>query len=850
MNTMSKFWSCLLLAATGAAANRYEITATMDPAAGVISGTTRLTYTNDSSGPLDRIELMCRGKMDRDARVALSPALQPGQSTTLEIAFTTPLPAIQNGYRLFAGAWHPKAAVFRDGRFQPDESQADDYDVTLAAPAGEVIATSGKPVEQTATGTHYRARGITSFGLAFSPDFQVTERAAGAVTIRSYYLPGGEKWGVRLADYAARIIPFYRKTFGFYPQETLAILPGSKRSTGGYPPASSMIMIHDTLDAAGGEVFAEWITSHEIGHQYWGWDCVIDSFNYHRWPGIPLGIYTDRLYTEAFNPKSTAHRGFVDTYLGGVANGYDTTIYRTNAELDKLNFDTNNIVEHGKAFAVIQMLEEVMGKEKFLRLVRLLLERYRGRYLSPQAFEAAASEVHGASLDWFFREWVHENKVLTYEIESVAQSGGQTRVKVKRTGAATLAMPLEVTFADGAKMRQTIAADPETQELNFTSAARPVRAQLDPDRRLPIYSPEARQVWGRRTGMVGVQMPELAWGSNVAVVTLRNGDDRPHEITLHIQANVPHRGFGWQTKHTIAAGAEVAIERPFLLGIFPGKARVRVQAIDTTDNIQIGWRTFETEFPLANSRIHPLDVPEPLRSWPNFKKPAYPPLKMIERGQFVFYILSGDTWAESRLDEIAAQRQRAYAEITKMINPAYHERVALYLFPDAETKLAYTGHTGMGWAPGGNVLVEIFNEKERVDPNHELVHIVAGSLGDPPAMFSEGLAAYLQEGHKWEGHPVDAWAKAFADRDLLVPLARLVTFTEIGSEQSQASITYPESASVVHYLIDHYGIEKFLAAYRDVKRAGFAAVFGAPVEEVEKAWLASLKNIDAAGIPR
>lgn len=217
------------------------------------------------------------------------------------------------------GAWHPKAVTFREGAFSPKERQADSYGVTITAPEKEVIAVSGRLIAETLLPggmkeLRFRAENLTNFGLAGSPDLRLTTRQANGVEIRSYYFAAGEKWGPKLADYAARIIPFYQKLFGFYPQDTLAILPGSKRSTGGSPPASNIVVVHDTLDEAGGEPFAEWITAHEIGHQYWGWDCVIDSGAYYHWPGIPLGIYTDRLYTEAHNPKGASrHRGFIDT---------------------------------------------------------------------------------------------------------------------------------------------------------------------------------------------------------------------------------------------------------------------------------------------------------------------------------------------------------------------------------------------------------------------------------------------------------------------------------------------------------------------------------------------------------
>jgi hypothetical protein len=163
----------------------------------------------------------------------------------------------------------------------------------------------------------------------------------------------------------------------------------------------------------------------------------------------------------------------------------------------------------------------------------------------------------------------------------------------------------------------------------------------------------------------------------------------------------------------------------------------------------------------------------------------------------------------------------------------------------------------MGWATD-NMLFEIFNEKEHVDPNHELVHIVAGSVGNPPALFNEGLAVYMQEGQAWDSVHVDSWTKAFAARHMLIPMDRLITFDEIGSEESKPDIAYPEAASIVKFLIERYGFEKFVQAYREMKsspdaeqqnRKAFSKIFGSTPVEVERDWLAAIQQSTAVPAP-
>jgi len=727
------------------AGHHYTVEATLDPVRNQIRGTTRFSYRNPLSGPLGDIPVHTFAEISRVAdsagrelrfqrnyllagdAIVLPQPLPPGGSIELDIAFTVGFAEHRDGYRLLTGAWHPKALVFREGRFLRQEKQADSYEVTLTAPAAEVVVTSGKLVaEETLPDgmkrRRYRVDDITNFGIASSPKFLQASRQAGEVAIRSHYLPGGEKWGVKLAEYAERIVGFYRKTFGFYPQEVVSILPGSKTSGGGYPAASNLFVVHDTLDRQGGEPFAEWIMAHEIGHQYWGYDTVIDSGVYYHWPGLALGIYTDRLYSEAHIPGRT-HRSFISGYLGGVEAGYDTTIRRTWAEIEKLPFDFNNTVAHGKAYAVIQMLEELIGKQTFFKLVTSILERYRSRYLSFEDFERVAEEVSGQKLDWFFRDWVDGNKVLSYAIEGVELTAGEARIKVRRTGTAGMPLVLEVMLEDGQRLRQRIAREPEVQTLVFRARGNVKQARLDPDRRMALYSPAAKHVWGGKLEILEVRVPETpAWGTNPATLVVRNPDDQPHEIEVHSQCNTaePRRGFGYATKQTVPGGAQLTIEHTFTLPPFPGKATHRLRVTDLTAQLQLSRREWTTEFPFANPRANALKLPPELQQAFKFDKAQYARLRMAERGPFVLYYLDGDLYIEGRLEEMAA----SFQTLVERVNPDFGERIAVYLFTDADSMMAYTGRGGTLWS-SGRILAGVFNEKEGFDPSRVLERLAA-----------------------------------------------------------------------------------------------------------------------------
>jgi hypothetical protein len=478
-------WSALC-----ARGNQYRIDVQSDANLN-LRGVVRLVWRNDTPVPATEIPLLAAGRVtrvtgaDRPARfdghrILLSDPVPPGAEATVHIEFQAS--ALRSyGYRLLTGAWHPKAVTFRNGSYKPNQQQADDYDVTVTAPAALVLAAAGEETEPTADGGrrrwHWRLTNITGFGLAASPGFVETRRESGGVRIRLYQIRGDPRLDPAMADDAAAAVAFYRALFHFYPHPALVMLPGDSRNGGGYSPASGIAVFHrNTADHYG------WIVAHEIAHQYWGFDTVIDDGDYYHWPGLALGIWSDQRYVAA----AGGPRFGWPQYRDAVSRSYDTTIRRTTAEMSKLHFDWNNVIGHQKAFRVIRMLEDLMGEDRFLQFAQALLERFRYRCVSFDDFQAAAEEFAGRKLDWFFHDWVDTNGVASYAVDSVESAGGGIDVRIRRTGTARYPIEVRVTAADGARAVQRLAVEPDLQTLHFAVPAAAARVELDPAGKCPM----------------------------------------------------------------------------------------------------------------------------------------------------------------------------------------------------------------------------------------------------------------------------------------------------------------------------------------------------------------------------
>jgi len=211
--------------------------------------------------------------------------------------------------------------------------------------------------------------------------------------------------------------------------------------------------------------------------------------------------------------------------------------------------------------------------------------------------------------------------------------------------------------------------------------------------------------------------------------------------------------------------------------------------------------------------------------------------------------------AEKEISSIKQMRESAFREISDLLQVSYDRKIRLVFYPDGETKKRDIGHTGDGYAFANNI-VEVYNEQTKLDPFHELAHILAGKLGSPPAMFNEGFAVYISEklgadALKYLGSPgktIDRTAGEYLRDGKLIALEELLRFTEIGSEQSKWQISYPEAASAVKFLIESYGLPKFRQAYQRTKNSDEAdgvrknaqvlrEIYGKPLSEIEREWL-------------
>lgn len=137
------------------------------------------------------------------------------------------------------------------------------------------------------------------------------------------------------------------------------------------------------------------------------------------------------------------------------------------------------------------------------------------------------------------------------------------------------------------------------------------------------------------------------------------------------------------------------------------------------------------------------------------------------------------------------------------------------------------------------------------DMQHEFVHIVHGKfipLGNMPNWMTEGLAEYISGNRQDERLRLLLQTRRLFGLQALHKAFYFASLRPLGSETTADTVNievqgYNESESIVRYIAETYGIDKFYAlnaeyvASRDID-ASFRKVLGSGIVQVERDWVA------------
>ena len=402
---------------------RYQLALRLDPAADQLWGHERLRVVNTEDQALNEILLrlypdfpssfMDEQVLEDEARlkvggvqvggqavtvryedanttlvVPLAAPLAPGTSVEITLDFALALRNLsqrpdvwyfQSFYPLLAvydaGGWHREVTSFPDRVF----SESSFYAVDLTAPTAMTVVSSGSEIEARAnddgTTTHrFRAGPVREFAATVCGACRTEEAPAGDVRVRIIY-PADETAEARaVLTAAAKSIDIYSATFGPYPfrEFDVVLRPG----LGGGIEYPGLIYVGPTGDNGGG-LFRDFLTAHEVGHQWW-FSLVGDDIFREAWLDESFANYSSVIYGEQVLGQGQGERIFEDI-VGGTWEPYrrdgpnvdprqDTPVGSALWQFD--GFQDYNDIIYGKGAVFLHQLRRAMGDDRFFAGLR------------------------------------------------------------------------------------------------------------------------------------------------------------------------------------------------------------------------------------------------------------------------------------------------------------------------------------------------------------------------------------------------------------------------------------------------------------------------------------------------
>ncbi len=432
---------------------QYSLTVSLAPDLTGLSGAEAITYTNREQVRLDTIYLhlfpnLWDGGMtvtdvaeagrpvtvtlpsgDDIAGVPMAEPLLPGQSVTISLRFSIPVPVgnkvgnygeFQYSEGILALAhFYPTVVVYdeKGWHLETPASQGDViyhdaslYDVTLTAPADLAVVATGATLGRTTSPDgsaiwHLAGGPMRDFNIVASARYESMTQQAGEVAINCYFLTGDLVGAAKILQWAAHSVQTFEATFGPYPYRELDLVPTDTSAFGiEYP---GLIVLADQLyKLSNQDVLIESVTVHEVAHQWWynvvGNDQVnapwldesMAQFSTYLYARKEYGQEGSQGFVDAMNLRWSQAR-YIEKPIGLPVSAYNGVEY--------------SAIVYGRGPLFLLALRDRMGEQAMAEFLRRYYEAYTWRIATPADFKALAESVGGQNLDELFREWVLPN---------------------------------------------------------------------------------------------------------------------------------------------------------------------------------------------------------------------------------------------------------------------------------------------------------------------------------------------------------------------------------------------------------------------------------------------------------
>lgn len=198
-----------------------------------------------------------------------------------------------------------------------------------------------------------------------------------------------------------------------------------------------------------------------------------------------------------------------------------------------------------------------------------------------------------------------------------------------------------------------------------------------------------------------------------------------------------------------------------------------------------------------------------------------------------------DSLAERDIQKIVELQENCYKEICSYLNIQPSIRIQYYLLdtPELVGEIYGDNEPCNGFASPPNSIYAVYNEEVKCIGPHEDAHILSYTINRPKSPFiREGLAMFFDK--TWWDRANEQWVQSFLKDNKYITINQL--FSEDIFFNYSDAITYPIAGAFTKFLLQNYGIKKYLSIYKHTEddfTNKIKEVYKMEVDELEKEFI-------------
>lgn len=206
----------------------------------------------------------------------------------------------------------------------------------------------------------------------------------------------------------------------------------------------------------------------------------------------------------------------------------------------------------------------------------------------------------------------------------------------------------------------------------------------------------------------------------------------------------------------------------------------------------------------------------------------------------VIYNYERNIYSKKDIEDIKRITQEAVLKILKLISEEKYPKVIQYIiFSSKEHMKELTGFSYNAFSyPRLNAVYAVSEKNIFAIGAHEFNHVIVENMwGKSEDWLEEGFAVFSD--NEWNGIDLHPLNKFLYDKKKTISFNQLIN----DFNKYPSLITYPQSGSVVKYIYENYGKEKFKQLWQ--KGSGcIRNIYGKDFSEIEKEWLNEVIKYD------